>query len=255
MELLRHRTLPAELTDRILDFSHDDEDTLKVCSLVCRAWTPSSRFHMFSTLSIDEDRLDRLAACLLSSPHLAGYVRELVLSFRDSSGFGVFASISPGLVNLHRISITMQLRCRLRSVPTMASVTHLSLYKHLSISTVGKVSNFLRAFPNVQHLHLGLYFTPASSDDDVATAARALESMPLRHLAVGPDMSMLLQCIPWHTFVNLRSLKAAPRHEDDLRWLTCALSSLSQYRSLEDLAVDSLNSLLTTLMWSTLQRP
>ncbi|KAG7447428.1 uncharacterized protein BT62DRAFT_892499 [Guyanagaster necrorhizus] len=38
---------PPELCDRFIDFLHDDRKALKECSLVCRAWIPASRFHLF----------------------------------------------------------------------------------------------------------------------------------------------------------------------------------------------------------------
>lgn len=33
--------------EEIIDHLHDDDDTLKTCSLVCRAWLPPSRYHLF----------------------------------------------------------------------------------------------------------------------------------------------------------------------------------------------------------------
>jgi hypothetical protein len=41
--------LPAELTDRVIDHLHSDKDALAMCSLVCKAWLPASRFHFFPT--------------------------------------------------------------------------------------------------------------------------------------------------------------------------------------------------------------
>lgn len=37
--------------DRFIDFLHHDSEALKACSLVCRAWIPASRFHLFEWLS------------------------------------------------------------------------------------------------------------------------------------------------------------------------------------------------------------
>jgi hypothetical protein len=44
--------LPAELMDRIIDFLHSDKRTLSACSLVCKSWVPSSRYHLFRDLTI-----------------------------------------------------------------------------------------------------------------------------------------------------------------------------------------------------------
>ncbi|EMD30984.1 hypothetical protein CERSUDRAFT_60622, partial [Gelatoporia subvermispora B] len=40
-------TFPPELTDRVIDYLHDDNTALGNCGLVCRAWLPSSRMHLF----------------------------------------------------------------------------------------------------------------------------------------------------------------------------------------------------------------
>ncbi|KAJ7037698.1 hypothetical protein C8F04DRAFT_1256577 [Mycena alexandri] len=44
--------LPQELTDRIIDDLHDDWRSLAECSLVCWAWVPASRFHIFSEITL-----------------------------------------------------------------------------------------------------------------------------------------------------------------------------------------------------------
>ena len=45
--------LPAELTDTIIDLLHDEEDALANCSLVCKAWLPATRYHIFENLLLD----------------------------------------------------------------------------------------------------------------------------------------------------------------------------------------------------------
>ncbi|KAF9066123.1 hypothetical protein BDP27DRAFT_1151553, partial [Rhodocollybia butyracea] len=38
---------PQELVDEIIGFLHDDKGGLLHCSLVCRAWMPAARYHLF----------------------------------------------------------------------------------------------------------------------------------------------------------------------------------------------------------------
>ncbi|KDQ55252.1 hypothetical protein JAAARDRAFT_208943 [Jaapia argillacea MUCL 33604] len=45
--------LPQELIDIIIDNLDDDLEALCACSLTCQAWLPSSRKHLFDTLSLD----------------------------------------------------------------------------------------------------------------------------------------------------------------------------------------------------------
>ncbi|KAF7356432.1 CNH domain-containing protein [Mycena venus] len=42
--------LPTEIFERILDFLHADKNALISCSVVCRDWFPTSRYHLFTGL-------------------------------------------------------------------------------------------------------------------------------------------------------------------------------------------------------------
>ena len=59
--------IPSELYDHTLDFLHNDRAALSACSVVCKAWLPSSRFHLFSNLHIS-DRSGPLLCKALNIP-------------------------------------------------------------------------------------------------------------------------------------------------------------------------------------------
>ncbi|KAH9926624.1 uncharacterized protein BXZ73DRAFT_49237, partial [Epithele typhae] len=42
--------LPGEVMDFVIDHLHADFPTLQACTLVCHAWLPAARFHLFNTL-------------------------------------------------------------------------------------------------------------------------------------------------------------------------------------------------------------
>ena len=44
--------LPPELIDRIIDYLHSDPRSLAACSLVCKLWEPTSRFHLFRRIDL-----------------------------------------------------------------------------------------------------------------------------------------------------------------------------------------------------------
>lgn len=81
--------LPQELIDIIIHNFHDDPYALYSCSLVCRSWLPTSHRHFFYRIVLyppnhPYERLIeavpysmRLYRVLLSSPHIANYIREL----------------------------------------------------------------------------------------------------------------------------------------------------------------------------------
>ncbi|KAJ6535073.1 hypothetical protein B0H19DRAFT_964200, partial [Mycena capillaripes] len=47
-------SLPRELCDLVVDYLHADRASLGSCALVCRAWVPASRFHLFEYISLTE---------------------------------------------------------------------------------------------------------------------------------------------------------------------------------------------------------
>ncbi|GLB45006.1 hypothetical protein LshimejAT787_1900840 [Lyophyllum shimeji] len=79
--------LPQELVDHIIDHLHDDPVTLNSCALVCHAWLPTSRLHIFSKVSLKvtpaaghltpSELCKRLHRLFTASPSIICYVREL----------------------------------------------------------------------------------------------------------------------------------------------------------------------------------
>lgn len=97
----REPNLPSELTDYIIDHLYDDAQTLRQCSLVCRAWLPSSSLHLFRSLSwppcyhawwgwnsrrckcltiYQTSFLQGLYAFCVQSPRVQAYVRQLKIA-------------------------------------------------------------------------------------------------------------------------------------------------------------------------------
>jgi len=52
--------IPAELTNHIIDYLHADKDALAACSMVCKAWLPRARHHVFGRMRIELSTADRL---------------------------------------------------------------------------------------------------------------------------------------------------------------------------------------------------
>ncbi|KAH9479356.1 hypothetical protein JR316_0007946 [Psilocybe cubensis] len=117
--------LCPELYDYIIDFLHDDDAALRACALVCRAWLPSSRCHLFYRLKLsgsgpspissswaNNTACRRIYGTLLSSPHLAAYVNELSIqehnvlrpsTYRWVSEEITFPSLLKKLVNIRAL--------------------------------------------------------------------------------------------------------------------------------------------------------
>ncbi|KAJ7196100.1 hypothetical protein GGX14DRAFT_575185 [Mycena pura] len=49
---IKMHDLPQELIDKIIDCFHDNPRMLRRCSLVCWAWIPATRFHIFGSVTL-----------------------------------------------------------------------------------------------------------------------------------------------------------------------------------------------------------
>jgi hypothetical protein len=113
------RILPPELVDSIIDHLHDDPATLHSCALVSSAWLPASRYHIFRRVSIRlnphdtshaSGKANSLYRIAVSSPHIAPYIRHLVIYMGDRTvvPYGMTQEKSlpllfPLLANLRRL--------------------------------------------------------------------------------------------------------------------------------------------------------
>ena len=77
------RRIPQEIYDEILANLRDDTASLRNCSLVCHAWLPRTRHHLFHSIVLDpSSRSRRFRALVRSCPDIAPLVRVLELRGR-----------------------------------------------------------------------------------------------------------------------------------------------------------------------------
>ncbi|KAF5309856.1 hypothetical protein D9619_010508 [Psilocybe cf. subviscida] len=105
---------PAELTDLVVDASRNDRQALAAYALVCKQWTPRSRYHLFERAAIFADNARQFIS-LLSSPHctFATAICELDISLAASGSHRWFTEFSRRLLpilakvsNLHGLAIS-----------------------------------------------------------------------------------------------------------------------------------------------------
>ena len=77
--------LPPELTDRIIDFLHNDHLALSKCSLTCSSLLPTSRLHRFTLVRLDHKTILPFYDQLSITPSIAAYVRVLVVVGWDNA--------------------------------------------------------------------------------------------------------------------------------------------------------------------------
>lgn len=74
------KRIPQEIIDQFIDHLHDDEGALRTCGLVCRAWVPSSRYHLFDIVffcALDIEMEGRFSG-------LIGYLEHPLCTFASS---------------------------------------------------------------------------------------------------------------------------------------------------------------------------
>ncbi|KAH9941427.1 hypothetical protein B0H21DRAFT_869953 [Amylocystis lapponica] len=94
--------LPIEVCEHIISLVKNDHRLLRACALVCRAWLPSSRYHLFHTVRLRRPSdLDLIARTLTESSHLGTLVEvlDLYYTYRRTSIHVI--SAFPGLLAGH----------------------------------------------------------------------------------------------------------------------------------------------------------
>lgn len=71
--------IPQELCEFFIDYLHDDTRALSACSLTCRAWLLTARYHRFHAIIISYDygRWYYLQELLVTNPYLAPLIQSL----------------------------------------------------------------------------------------------------------------------------------------------------------------------------------
>ena len=82
----RARVFPAEIEDMVIDNLNNDRVALANCSLVCKSWSPRSRFHLFNTLTLKLSRTNggekatQFSVLSDMSPYVGDNLRNLHLA-------------------------------------------------------------------------------------------------------------------------------------------------------------------------------
>ncbi|KAI0077384.1 hypothetical protein K474DRAFT_1661825 [Panus rudis PR-1116 ss-1] len=156
--------LPPELIDHIIDYLHSYQKALSTCSLVCKSWLPTVRYHRFSRLTLWYRELNQLLLLIQSSPDIAYFVEELSCRngygrYNDSDNF-IMSMVLQKFPRLDRLYLSHLIageteQLGMLSRPTSAgsrAVKQLHLIR--CTFTISALSNFLLFFPNLESLLL-----------------------------------------------------------------------------------------------------
>ncbi|KAJ7776446.1 hypothetical protein B0H16DRAFT_1712822 [Mycena metata] len=104
--------LAPELLDYTIDFLHSDKATLSACSLVCKRWLPSARYHLFSHIILRRENLAAFYQLSKSRSFDHTIIRRLEIWSPASSTSSFAQSLVPSLNQLHLMPNISTLRLR-----------------------------------------------------------------------------------------------------------------------------------------------
>ena len=225
--------VPVEISDYIIDFLHDDPQTLRACASTCHAWAPASRFHLFATVSLNSANSTTTFRRLLGrSPDLSLYVHDLAAAklthVVTPSGPGEVPeepepaqnTLPPILTHcpgLHTLSLA---HADLKCFPDIRALAHPSVsaltLSYCQFTDLADVADLVSSFPSLASLSLsGLTWK-----DEARIIAPAPLPM-LRSLSLGRDMDSeklfeWLEGASIHTSVTSLTARCASEHDADL---------------------------------------
>ena len=174
--------LPLEIEETILDvLSEDDEghSTLKMCSLVCHAFLPICRKHIFRNIVLNDivtcyERsppiIHAFARLLRKTPEIADYIRKLDYNIRITELTTTSSqSIQESLKRISRLEFLTILTWRYEIDwsnnpirPALLHLLHLPTLTHFSVHANNFVVSDLIPCVNLKYLEIGFYSTVAA---------------------------------------------------------------------------------------------
>jgi len=146
--------LATELIEIIIDHLHDDNPSLAACALVCRAFVPASRYHLFVSISA-RFTFEFIAIITSKECTFLRFVREATVTMWNASDA---ESLSPFLSSISSIStLTICLDMhgpvvfRGNSNLRFPQVTKLQL-RGRGLEWIYKFSSLLSLFPSLRQL-------------------------------------------------------------------------------------------------------
>jgi hypothetical protein len=238
-------TIPQEIVDQFIDHLYDDRRALKTCALLCRAWVPSSRYHLFSSLRISPlsygpsfrhliGHLDHPLCTFVSSVH------KLFITASTDGGRPMPFCLDPLIPHLAKLSSVKFLisneiagwRALLKSPTFTPQITHLTLNNPL-FESFEECMETIHSFPSL--VHLDCDFRRQYDDKWTQDLPAFRGSMPPTLRALGITLSVQLPSsrLMWQwlhrsqTRLSTITLREVSISTDDIA--TAKLYSFSKY--------------------------
>jgi hypothetical protein len=217
---------PLEIEETIIDFlAKDDHDSsaLKTCSLVCQAFLPICRKHIFASIVLDNNVVSAssttrsLERLLFGRPGIADYIRRLDynISVADLTSPSIQESLKR-ISRLESFTVSHYNRPKLDWSnnpirPTLLHLLHLPTLTHFKVFAIDNfVVSDLIPCVNLKHLDVGRHTTGATE----ITLPEALPEHPIQPneftAGIGSATATMKLCTArrpdGHSLINFRSL-------------------------------------------------
>ncbi|KAK7023067.1 hypothetical protein R3P38DRAFT_2627941 [Favolaschia claudopus] len=191
--------IPQELTDKIIDCLHDDKPSLY---LVCWAWVPATRFHIFADITL------RRSWSRMMHPQYRPFVDMLAT---DSCTF------APFVVSLTLEDLDQTLEAELEISPLFTTLAKLKTVKALTFRRLGSLGeqplySFLPRLPSLTEI--SLQSVKLASADQLFTILEMCPSLTsLKLVSVSWELSTASAVYARRTSIRKLSIIGCPPHE------------------------------------------
>ncbi|EMD41158.1 hypothetical protein CERSUDRAFT_91918 [Gelatoporia subvermispora B] len=232
--------LPPETIDRIIDFLHDDPDALQDCGLVCRAWAPTTRYHLFNEVELRAEEWELWERVIFESPRVGGYVRRLKVWLSSESDFTRLCAFAPFLDAVIHLRCLLQIPVGPQHASVLAAlgpVTGLVIVCLTDNDPSGfsGIARFILSFRNAQDLLIRCFIPPAQiTDEDINAMADAMSNLPLLRLWVPELCPTYARCLRRES-INIQEFNITTVSVED--WADLPELLLSQFLSLKSINI------------------
>lgn len=232
--------LPQELVELVIDSAQDDRHTLATCGLVCTAWLPRSRRHLFRRIQLlpsDVDAFLQLFEPQSSAGTICCYTAQFDLDNQHWTEMALWQKIFSHCRRFNAVKILhlKLIRWDHLNILTMRSIfpnlSHLDLH-FIAVDSVSDLLELLLALPALENLSLSNMYinklrTSAPFDALYDPHDQPFEGMlsRLRFLRLHPNLSGL-ELIPLF-LSEVSSRGGTPKHTPNLQHLDLEISSWS----------------------------
>jgi hypothetical protein len=207
--------LPVELTDMIIDFLFDDKHTLAAMSLVCKVFLPSTRKHLFSTVTLVVDypyggdaalaRLDKLAQIAVPLAPIVNHI-DIVNSYKlyafvfltpwIAAAIAVLRGITS--LSIHDFSWDMEDEVRNGVFASFPHLLELSLVSNKFVDSADIIDSVLQC-PTIERLSLcDVYARPSTAAVSLSLERSRARSLPkLKYLDMDGGRIDIESIIHW----------------------------------------------------------